>query len=208
MSGIIQYFASLAIFAFCYFRLLSPFPHLFANYTFLTIGTLSLQLMKQPKSVYQKIRLPLAVLFLGVLAFFIFRKGDNQERFELGRQKYAKAEEAFERGNYASAVALLEEVIELGYDPAKGLMGEAYLKIHNYKAAKHFLKDALNVERAERFKADYYGWVNYNLGTVYYLERNGNIAYKYYKLSHDLGYPPAAEYVKLLARKEDRLPKL
>ena len=159
------------------------------------------------KSNYSFLRIILGAVFLVFVSYQIFADNNNEEDFEKGRQLYEVAKKSFEEGNFDVAITQLEESLSLGFDAANGLLGEVHLKQHNYKAALHYLKEGLNAKNVEPFVPDYYGWVNYNLGMSYYLERNGNIAYKYFKASHDLGYPPAAEYVNMLKEKEDRLPK-
>lgn len=145
--------------------------------------------------------------FLVFVGYHIFNDGNNFEDFEKGRGLYEKANSSILKNDLPSATNWLKESLELGFEPANLSLGSVYLQQHDYKKAKHFLVSALEVENAERFIPNYYGKANFDLGMVYYLERNGNIAYKYFKKAQDLGFVAANEYVKLLENRENRLPK-
>ncbi len=145
-----------------------------------------------------------ALLFV---SYHIFNVENESENFEKGRLLHDKALDLFNKQDYDAANQLLNQSLDLGFDVAYGLLGESALHLNNLKAAKHYLVEAQGVKNAEKFVPDFYGKANFNLAMVYYIEKNGNIAYKYFKVAKDLGYAKADEFVKLLENKANRLPK-
>lgn len=147
------------------------------------------------------------VLFTAFMLFFGYKilfnsNGETNITAINQKLKSGKGVDQFDRGleyydqkKYTQASKYFEESINNGFPVAHALLGECKLHLNDLKSAQYHLLQALAVENGENELAGYYSGVEYNLGMVYYMQKDAKNAIIHLQKAKQLGNKDADTYL-------------
>jgi tetratricopeptide (TPR) repeat protein len=109
--------------------------------------------------------------------------------------QFDKGLEFYDQKKYVEAGKYFEESINNGFPVAHALLGECKLHLNDLKSAQYHLLKALAVENGENELVGYYSGVEYNLGMVYYMQKDTKNAILHLQKAEQLGNKDAAIYL-------------
>lgn len=106
---------------------------------------------------------------------------------------FDKGFDYFEQKNYAETSKFLGVSVGKGFRPALALQGESELHFRQLDLAENHLKEALEVKNAEKDLPGYYGKVQFDLGMIYYIQKDTTSAIYHLRKAKQLGNKDAEQ---------------
>eukprot|EP01012_Entosiphon_sulcatum_P025410 TRINITY_DN30723_c0_g1_i1.p1 TRINITY_DN30723_c0_g1~~TRINITY_DN30723_c0_g1_i1.p1 ORF type:complete len:167 (-),score=17.44 TRINITY_DN30723_c0_g1_i1:604-1104(-) len=141
------------------------------------------------------------MVFLGYKILFNSNDETNiasiNQKLEQGKglSQFDKGLEFYDRKKYAEASKYFEESINNGFPVAHALLGECKLHLNDLKSAEYHLLQAIAVKNGENELVGYYSGVEFNLGMVYYMQKDTKNALIHLLKAKQLGNKDADTYL-------------
>lgn len=147
------------------------------------------------------------ILFTAFMAFFGYKILSNSndetniasinQKLEQGKglSQFGKGLEFYDQKKYGEASKYFEESINNGFPVAHALLGECKLHLNDLKSAEYHLLKAIAVKNGENELVGYYSGVEFNLGMVYYMQKDSKNALIHLLKAKQLGNNDADMYL-------------